>query len=178
MKSKPDATQWHRRPVGDEVGPCSICGAPTRTGDRRRIGEHRAAAADEGIATGWIARRKSPAGWIFIEIHEHTQQQREIKPVGANDAGVTIKRVSNARRNSLVRHYYHEFVPAKLADKSPHTGRQYERALFKLCEFLGCDATIGEVNDGVIDRFFEWAIRQGLHFETVRKYRVYIRRVV
>ncbi|MBI2480957.1 MAG: phage integrase SAM-like domain-containing protein [Planctomycetia bacterium] len=190
MKPNPEttqseATQWHRRPVGDEVGPCSICGAPTRTVDHRRIGEHRAAAADEGVAAGWIARRKSPSGWVFLDVcdrsevpRQRAQQQRKIKAADTHGAGVTIKRVSHARRNSLVRHYHHDFVPAKLADKSPDTGRQYERALCKLCEFLGRDATIGEVNEGVIDRFVEWAIREGLSFETVRKYRAYIRRVV
>lgn len=181
----PSKHDWHRRPVGDEVGPCSLCGAPTRTVDHRRIGEHRAATAEDGIESPWIARRKSPTGWIYVEIPDRTNaprqratQQRQIKATARTDAGVTIKRVSHARRNSLVRYYHHDFAPAKLADKSPYTGRQYERALFKLCEYLGRDATLGEVNDGVIDRFVEWAIREGLSFETVRKYRAYLRRIV
>lgn len=301
--SSPSPTDWHRRPVGHEVGPCPICGAPTRTVDTRRIGEHRAvkdpasaptrddvggakpthsrpigehvddfrrhltskkntsnhveqtcgrvrkiiegckfatwsdveasavqcwladqrkaeafgiqtsnyylrdfksfaswmvddrrtdhnpcddlksldADVDEGLAAGWISRRKSPAGWVYVEIpyrKDSPKQARKIKDVGRSDAGVAIKKVSNARRNSLVKYYFHHFVPANLADRSPHTSQQYERALYKLCEFLGRDVTTGEVNDRVIDRFVEWAIKEGLKYETVRKYRAYLRRIV
>lgn len=96
-----------------------------------------------------------------------------------NANGPPLREVSNARRNSLVRYYHHEFAPAKLADNSPYSGRQYERALFKLCEFAQRDVTIGECNDLFIDRFVEWAIRDaGLKYETVRKYRAYLRRIV
>jgi integrase len=184
MISTPTKTAWHKRPDPKEI--CSICEAPIYNPATGYVlfTEHRAVAADEDIDADWIARKKSPAGWEYVHVHRDNPKAAVVKvkvkrPKVEKPSATPLRHVGNARRNSLVRYYHHQFAPAKLADNSPYTGRQYERALFKLCEYAQRDVTIGECNDLFIDKFFEWCIRDaGLKFETVRKYRAYLRRIV
>ncbi len=92
--------------------------------------------------------------------------------------GFKQKRISHARANSLVRYFHRHFYPDKLADKSPHTPTQYERAVTKLCQYAARDITIGEINERILDRFAEWCITSGIAYETARKYRAYVRAIV
>lgn len=88
------------------------------------------------------------------------------------------KRISHARNNSLVRFFHRRYYPEKLADKSPHTPTQYERAVTKLCQYAARDITLGEINEHLLDRFAEWCISSGLTYDTARKYRAYLRAIV
>ncbi|MCA9124456.1 MAG: site-specific integrase [Planctomycetaceae bacterium] len=159
-----EATQWHRRPNLNEL--CAICEAPVWDVNGSRILDHRSVDPSEGISADWIARRKSGTGWKYTRI---TRVDSNPQP---------LRLISHARRNSLARYYHHIFEPANLRSKSHFTRREYEKAIAKLCEFARRDVSIGECNERLIDRFCEWAICDGLLYETVRHYRAYLRRVV
>ena len=49
-------TDWHRRPVNQEPGPCAICGYPLKSG------KHRAVAPQEQMLAKWLRQRKTKDG--------------------------------------------------------------------------------------------------------------------
>lgn len=86
--------------------------------------------------------------------------------------------MKNHTRQLLGLYFHNLFTPIRLPNASANTIHQYRNAIVKLTMFMGHNVRVGEVNDDLLQRFYEWSLKHGLSLQSARQYKSLLRSII